>query len=89
MKEKYHLLLEGVNDFKKKKEKVENTLLENNVAMKGITRYLVDLERTVKSLETGKSLLMETNKEIVSCSWQRTLSGGRITDKLHKHISAV
>lgn len=50
-KKQQHFLEEG-NDYKMETEKLETTLLEKEVAMKEMTLSVVDLGRTVNSLET-------------------------------------
>lgn len=51
-----------------------------------VTRYVVELERTVIPPETDKRLMMKKNKEPTSCSMEMTTSDGRNTDKLLNHI---
>lgn len=59
-------LLEELNVYKRKKEKLEKTLLEKEIvtrAMQAMTRSAVDLEKAMNLLDTAKSLLMKTNAD--------------------------
>lgn len=77
-----------VNVFKMEKEDLQKPLLEKDVAMKAMTWSVVDLVRAVTGMETKKSLSRKTTKKLLS--WlSRTTSGGRIVDKLLKHIPLV
>lgn len=89
LKEERDTLLEGLNAYKIEKTKLEKTLLENKVAMKPITRSLVDLERSVIRLETEMSLEMKTNKGILSYSSQAAMSGCRVTYKLLENVPSM
>lgn len=71
------------------KEKYKKILLEKEVAMKTLTLSLVDLEMTVNSLEVEKSLLMNTNKELVSYSSETATSNIRVTEEFLKYITSL
>lgn len=68
------------------KEKLEKTFLEKKLVMKEMTRSLADSERAVDRLMTEQSLLMMTNKELLSCSSQKTTNGNLIRDKVRNII---
>lgn len=72
------------NDYEMEKEKFEKMMIEKEVPMKSMAGSVVDLETTTKLLQTGKSLLMKTDKEFISCSSQTTMAGDLIMDKLIK-----
>lgn len=77
MKEERDRLLREANAYRMEKEKAERTLLEKeksektllqkDVPMKATTRSVVELERTVKRLETEKNLLIGTHETVLSC----------------------
>lgn len=69
-----------------KNEKPAKTLIKKKVAMKAMVWSVVCLEKPLNPQETSKSLLMKTSEEFHSFSSQNTKSGGRITNKLLKHI---
>lgn len=71
------------------KGKLEKNLLENEVAMEAMMRFAVDMKRTVICLSTDIKLCTKTNKELVLFLLQKTMGGGRVTDKLLNHISSV
>lgn len=85
VKEEQIRLCEEMNSYKMEKQKLEDVLLENEVAMKEMKRSVLDLEKTVNHVRTKESLLMSTNKEPGSCLSETTTSNCRITDKLLKH----
>lgn len=64
------------------KEKLGKTLLGKEVAMRAITQSVVDIERSMISVETGKRLFMNTNEELLPCSLKTTTKGGRRTGRL-------
>lgn len=76
-------LLEEENAYKMKKEELEKTLLEVKVVMKTMKRSVLDLKRTLNSLET------ENERRACFCSSQTATSGSRVMDKLLKHILLV
>lgn len=81
VKEERDFLLEELNLYKMDSEEREKSLLEKEVAMKRMARYLKYLERIVNHLETEKSLLIKKNKELLSFSLEAATSGTKITDK--------
>lgn len=89
MKEERDVLLGEGSAYKMEKEKLEKTLLEEDAVLKEITPSVEDVERILNPLKTEKSMLIESNKKLVSCSSKTTESGGRITGKLLKHIVPV
>lgn len=56
VKEELNHLLENVNAEKTENEKADKTLLEREVAMKAMTRILINNERSLIHQETEKSL---------------------------------
>lgn len=54
--------LEEVNSFKMEKWNIENALLEKVVAMKVMTRSVVDLARIVILRETERDVFVKTNE---------------------------
>lgn len=89
MKKKQDRFLGEVNDYKLKKVKLEKTLLKNEIAMKAMTRSVVDLVRDVYHLKTEKSFLMKRNEEPVSYLSPTSTGSGRMTNMLLKHIPPV
>lgn len=69
--------------------KLEKSLLVKKVAMKATAQPVVDFGSTVIPLETKRCFSMKTNKVLVPCSSQTTISDGRFTSKLLRHISCV
>lgn len=65
--------------------RLEKALLGKKVAMKGMPRFPVEMERTVSCTDREKSLVLKTCKELLCRSWPTTTSGGRIVNKLLKH----
>lgn len=68
VKEERDCSLEEVNDYMIEMEKHENTLREEDVAMKAMSRSAIDLGRSLNRLAMEKSFLMKTKKELVLCS---------------------
>lgn len=69
-----------------KEEGPEEKLLEKDVAMKSMTRFVVDPEEEVIHLKTKKSLFIKTNGDF-SFSRPTTAICGRITKSILKIIS--
>lgn len=88
MKEERDCLQEELDTYKTENEKMK-TFLEKEVPMKAMKRSLVDLDSSVICLETEKYLLISKNEELLSCLSSRTMSRGRITDKLLLNILPV
>lgn len=82
-------MLEEVKAYNMQKKKLEKMLLEKAVAIKVMKLSVADLKRIVNHLVTKTSLLMKTGEELVSCSSQMTMSGGRVTHESLKHILPV
>lgn len=74
------------NAYKMKKQKLEKTGPEKEVMMKAKKQSVLDLERSMNSLENEKNVLMKTNENPVSCSFQTTTRASGITDTLIKII---
>lgn len=89
VKEKRDGLLREVNDYKMKRDKIEKTLLKNDIALEATAWSVLDLERTVICPEAEESLMMKTNEKLLSCSSQTSTSGGRRTDIFLQHIPLV
>lgn len=60
----------------------EGTILDNETMIKVTRRPLLDLARHNYLLKTEKRLLMKAIEEWPSYLFQKTTSGGRITNKL-------
>lgn len=77
-------IVRGMDNVKLKKK-----MLDRNVAMRAMPQCLVNLQATVKCLQTEKSLLMMKNKVLVYRSSQKNSRGGQVTKTLLKHIPPV
>lgn len=82
-------MLEKVNGCKIEQKKSEQNLLKKEKAVRTMTWYVLDFERTVNHLETEKILLMRTIKELYCCSSKITISSSRIKGTLLKHIPPI
>lgn len=71
------------------KKKLEMALLKNNLRTKKKKQPLLAMERSVILLEMQKSLAMERNEGMISCSFLMTTSDGPVTEKLLKNISQM
>lgn len=67
VKEKGYCLLGKVNSYDMEKQKLEETLLNEQVETKPMTLSLADLERSVNRQQTERGSLMKTNKDSLSC----------------------
>lgn len=66
--------LEEVSAYKMEKEKLEKMFFEKQLALKAITQFLADRENSSVCLGMKKTLVMKTNKELLSCSSPTTTS---------------
>lgn len=78
-----------MNAYNKEKEELGKTLLEEEIAIKAMTRFVKNLEGAVNRLKTEKSLFKKTNKNPAFGSSMATTSSGQIIDKLLKLIPPV
>lgn len=74
--------MEDLNAHELKKENFEATLLENKLAIKLNTYYVLCLKGILLSLETMKGFLMKINEQLISCPLQTTTSGSLVTYKI-------
>lgn len=71
------------------KEKLQITLLENGIATKAMTQPVKNLEKTINSLKTGRSIVIETREELASFSSQTNENGGRYTNNMPVYVPPV
>lgn len=70
-------------------KKFEKVLLKKDSEIESISLSLVNQERTVTCLETGKSVLVETKEKLLFCSVQFTTIGSWISNNSRRHVSSL
>lgn len=56
------VLASKLNDAELENEELRLTLMQKGVALKAMTKTILNLEKQVKSLETEKTLVLQTNE---------------------------